>query len=130
VRSGKEREYYRLYHPAYHRTRVYQHSGFSRIPNRTIRDFANQSPIVPLFTSQSSSHDPRSSQKKTGYVLFLCNRYETDLKDLVVLDIEYWQELAAIINFPIRGVFHFTCRADLVFMETGLMWMPWEPRRN
>lgn len=37
-----------------------------------------------------------------GYVIFLCNRFDTNLTDLIILDTAKWQEPQAIINLPIR----------------------------
>jgi carotenoid cleavage dioxygenase-like enzyme len=51
----------------------------------------------PVFIPRS-----KDAPEGDGYVLFLCNRYETNLTDLVILDTEHWQEPAAIINLPIR----------------------------
>lgn len=51
----------------------------------------------PVFIPRS--HD---APEGDGYVLFLCNRYEQSLTDLVILDTQHWQEPTAIINLPIR----------------------------
>jgi len=47
---------------------------------------------------------PRSpdAPEGDGYVLFMCNRFETNLSDLIILDTNNWQEPAAIINLPFR----------------------------
>jgi carotenoid cleavage dioxygenase-like enzyme len=51
----------------------------------------------PVFIPRS-----KDAPEGDGYVLFLCNRYETNLTDLVILDTAHWHEPTCVINLPIR----------------------------